>query len=166
MSSKYFFLTSTKLAHSRYVWLWQYYYMLHKQEAFLFSKERNVWNRSDQYVVYLKLSFLLLQSFGKMSWRLLDTMITSSHSFCQTFCIYLAVKGFRSEKGIRSSVGSFSRASLAALSAASFPWIPTCQETHVKKTTFFRSVSILCSISCICVNGGWSLFSSSFFFNF
>ena len=30
-----------------------------------------------------------------------------------TRCMYLAVQGFRSEKGIRSSLGSFSRASLA-----------------------------------------------------
>ena len=42
-------------------------------------------------------------------------------------CIfYLAVKGCRSGKGIKSSVGSFSRASVAALSAASFARIPRC----------------------------------------
>ena len=42
-------------------------------------------------------------------WSLLDTMIASFHSFCQTWCIYLAVKGFRSEKGMSSSVASLSR---------------------------------------------------------
>ena len=66
--------------------------MLHKQEALLFSKERNAGNRNDQFVVYLELSsFLVLQtvnslseSFGKMSLSLLDIIIASSHSFCQT----------------------------------------------------------------------------------
>ena len=94
------------------------------RRLFFFSKERNAWNMNGKYVVYLELSsFLVLQnvnslpeSFGKISWSLLDTTIASSHSFCQTWCIYLAVKGFRTEKGIRSAIGSFSRASLAALS--------------------------------------------------
>ena len=85
-------------------------------------------------------SFLILQnnnilseSFGKISRSVMDTMIASFYSFCQTRCIYLAAEGFRSEKGMRSPVGSLSRTSLAALSAASFPQIPTCPGTHKKQ---------------------------------
>ena len=121
--------------------------MLHKQEAVLFSIERNARNRNKQYAVYLELSsFLVLQnvnslfeSFGKMAWSFLDTMITSSHSFCKTRCMYLAIKGFRSEKGIRLSVGSSSRAPLAALSAASFLQIPTSPGTHIKTTSIWST---------------------------
>ena len=100
----------------------------------------------------------LSESFGKMSWSLLDIMTALSHYFCQTWCIYLSVKGLRSEKGIRLSIGSFSRASLAALSAASFLRIPTCPGTHIKTTSFW-SASVLCSISRTCINRGWLLFS-------
>ena len=53
-------------------------------------------------------SFLVLQndntlseSFGKISWSLLETMTVASHSFCRTWRINLDVKGFRSEKGMR-----------------------------------------------------------------
>ena len=84
--------------------------MQHKQEALLFSKERNASNKEDQYVVYLELSsFLVLQndnslseSYGKISWRLLDTMTASSLSFCQTWCIYyvsIGSQGFWVWKG-------------------------------------------------------------------
>ena len=69
----------------------------------------NVSNRSDQYVIYLKLfSFLVLQkdnslpeSQGKISWNLFDIKPASSHSLCQTSETYLEVNGFRSEKGTR-----------------------------------------------------------------
>ena len=60
-------------------------------------------------------------------------MTASTRSLCQTWCIYLAVKGFRSEKGMRSSLGSLSRTSLAALSAASSPRKSTCPGTQLKQ---------------------------------
>ena len=134
------------------------HYMQHKQETLLFSKERNESNKNDRYVLFKTVSsFLVIQndnsmseSFGKISWSLLDTMTASSHSFCQTWCIYLAVKGFRSEKGMRSTVGSFSSASLAALSAASVPCIPTCPGTHIE-TIFLWSTSIVCHTKYILV---------------
>ena len=75
--------------------------MLHKQEALLLSIERSAWNRNVQHEVCLELSSSLVlqnvnslsESFGKISWSLLDTIIASFHSFCQTWCMYLAAKG-------------------------------------------------------------------------
>ena len=87
-------------------------------------------------------SFLVLQndnslseSFGKISWGLLDTVTASSHSFCQTWCKYSAVQGFKSEKGTRSSIGFLSRASLAAPSAA-YRWF------NVECSKFFLPVTL------------------------
>ena len=59
--------------------------------------------------------------------------------------MYVTVKGPRSEMGVRPSVGSLSRTSLAALSAASFPRIPTCPGTHTGSVPFW-STYILCNI--------------------
>ena len=63
--------------------------------------------------------------------------------------MYLAFKGFRSERDIRLSVGSLSRASLAALSSASFPQIhvqrptlmPLLSDLHRVYATYFGFVS-------------------------
>ena len=43
------------------------------------------------------------------------------------------------EKDMRLSIGSLSRASLAALSPASFPIIPTCPGTHMKTISFWST---------------------------
>ena len=99
-----------------------------------FVKLSNAANKSEQYVnwseqrllsFYYKGIVTVSESFGKISWNLLDTKTVSSHSFCQTWCIYLAVRCFGPEEGMRSSVGSLSRASLTGLSAVPFPRIPT-----------------------------------------
>ena len=84
--------------------------------------------------------------------------IVSCHSLYQARCLYLTVKGFRSEKGTSSPVGSLSTASLAALSAASFPPIPTCPGPYME-IIFFWSTSISCNISGICINKEWSVFT-------
>ena len=115
----------------------------------------NVSNRSDQYVIYLKLfSFLVLQkdntlpeSLGKISWNLFDIKPASSHSLCQTS---------ETEKGTRPAVGSVLRASFAALPAASFPRIPICPGTHIKIVSFLSAL-ILCKGFCICISRGWSV---------
>ena len=74
---------------------------------------------------------------------------------------YLAVKGFRSEKGVRLAVDFCKlRASFAAISAASFPQIPTCPGIHIKTISFW-STSVLCNISWFYVNRRWSVFDFS-----
>ena len=125
--------------------------MQHKQEPLLFSIWRNVSNKSDQHVIYLKQCFLSLNykkislsgSFGKILWKLLDIKTVSSNSFFQIWYTYLAVRGFRSEKDMKLAVGFLSRASFAALSAASFPRIPTCPGTDIKITSLWSAL-ILC----------------------
>ena len=112
--------------------------MQHKQEAPLVSKERNMSKKNYQYVVDLELSSFpvlkidssLSYSVSKISSSLLHN-ITAASRFFLPDDVYLAVKGFMSEKGIRWAVGSFSRAPLAALPAASFHPIPTCPGTHI-----------------------------------
>ena len=120
---------------------------------------------SDQYVIYLKQCFLSLTykkdnslsgSFCRISCNLLHTKTVSSHSFCQVWYTYLAVKGFRSEKGMRSAVGFLWKASFAALSATSFPRIPACPGTHIKTISFWSAL-ILCNRYCICISRGWSV---------
>ena len=56
----------------------------------------------------------------------------SSHSDCHSSNIYLFVRGFRSENGMRSTEMSPSRESLAAESAAEFPLMPTWPGTQMK----------------------------------
>ena len=115
-------------------------------------------------------SFLVLQndntlseSFGKISWSLLETMTVASHSFCRTWRINLDVKGFRSEKGMRSAVGSLSRASLATLSAASLPRIPTCQGNHAHKNPsgLLQFYATYLVVVFFFINRGWSVFNFS-----
>ena len=107
--------------------------------------------RNCVFFLCLKIENSLSESSDEISWSLLDTMTVSSHSFCQTWCMHSAVKGFRSEKDMISSVGFLSRASLAVLPAASFSRIPTCPGTHTKTISFW-STSILCNRSCICID--------------
>ena len=60
------------------------------------------------------------------------------HSVNYVNCLIL-VKGFRSEKSMRSPEGSLWRTSLAALSAAFFLRIPTCPGTHIKTLSFWSA---------------------------
>ena len=73
---------------------------------------------------------------------------------CQTSQTYVEVNGFRSEKGTRLAIGSVLRASFAALSTASFPWILICPGTHIKRVSFLSAL-ILCRSFCICISRGW-----------
>ena len=96
-------------------------------------------------------SFLTLQkdnslsgSFGIISWNLLDTK---------------TVKGFGSEKGIRSAVvflvlffiiKSFFRNCISSLVSSN---------TNMSRNPQNGSVLILCNSSCICISRGWSVFN-------
>ena len=88
-------------------------------------------------------SFLLLQkdnrpseSFGKTLWNTLVTKINLTHSLCQIWYTYLAVRGFRSKKGMSSAIGFSSRTSFAA----SLRQIPTCPGTHIKTISFWSAL--------------------------
>ena len=98
-------------------------------EPLLFSKQRNVSSKSEQYVICLKQCFLFLcykktTVCLKVLVKFHETyLIPNQLHLTPSAKIYLEVKGFRSEKGTRPAVGSVLRASFAALSAASFPRI-------------------------------------------
>ena len=96
--------------------------MQHKQEYLPFSEKRNVSNKCDQYLVYLKQCFLPLyykRTTGGLKvlvkFRETYLLLKLFHPILSAkfdIYIYLAVKGFRSEKArdrlsvFRSSISS------------------------------------------------------------
>ena len=117
--------------------------------SFFFPKWWNASNKSEQYAVHLELCLLSLSYKMRIvcpkilvksheaywiQWQLHPTL-----SAKLDVCIWQS-RALGPKKGMRSSADSLSRVSVAALSAASFPRIPTCSEIHVK--TMFLLVCI------------------------
>ena len=68
---------------------------------------------------------------------------SSSHSDWHNLYIYLLARDFKSENGMSSTKVSPTRASLAAVSAAELPLMPTCPGTQTKTVSFpslFKSI--------------------------
>ena len=149
LSSKYFFLTSNKSAHSVKICL-TVIVVLHTTHTGRSKKGMREIAMTNNHVVCLELCLLFM--YYKMLTICLKALVRC-HEACWILRWLHPILSARLDVYIwQSRVFGLKRAS-GHLSAASFPRTSTGPGTHIKTTSFWTTL-ILCTIFCICVNRG------------